>query len=210
MIMTDQESNKSAEQLAAKIEAVLFIHGDPMPIKKIASAVKAGESAVKDALRVLGESFEDERRGLFLVQEGERVQLATKPVFAKLFEDLIKEELTENLTPASLETLTIICYTAPVTRAEIDYIRGVNSSFILRSLLLRGLIDRNEDQKRGNAFVYAPSFELLKFLGIAKAADLPEYEHFRGLVKNFKAGGESAATLGPAVPPSAAVGDPLQ
>jgi len=94
-------------------------------------------------------------------------------------EEFIKDEFREDLTPASLETLSLISYLGPVSRAQIDYYRGVNSSFILRSLLMRGLVERYNDPQRANVYLYQASFDLLKYLGISRVEDLPEYEKFR-------------------------------
>jgi segregation and condensation protein B len=142
------------------------------------SEVKTGLEALRDELMAGG-------RGLMLLSSEDAVQLVTKPDFAGFLEEIVKSEISEALTPAALETLSIVSYTAPTTRAEIDYIRGVNSSFILRSLSIRGLVDRTTDPNRGNAYTYTPSFELLKYLGTARTEDLPEYDNFRKLVQKF-------------------------
>ncbi len=165
--------------LSAAIEAILFVYGEPMEIKKISKLLKIDSSAVKDALKNLEQEFSNENRGLSLIFSGEKVQLATKPDFTSFLEDFIKEEFKENLTPASLETLSLIAYLGPISRAQIDYYRGVNSSFILRNLLIRGLVDRRPDEKRSNVYLYEASFDLLKYLGITKVEELPEFEKFK-------------------------------
>lgn len=172
--------------LIAKIEALLFIYGDALEIKKIAKTLKASEEDVKAAGKQLAEDLQSENRGLFLVSDEEKIQLTTKPALASLLESVIKEELRENLTPAALETLSIVAYAGPMTRAELDYIRGVNSSFSLRNLSIRGLVERYPDPKRGNVYLYKPSFELLKFLGVTQAGDLPEYEKFQQLIEKLR------------------------
>ncbi|MEK9186135.1 MAG: SMC-Scp complex subunit ScpB [Patescibacteria group bacterium] len=166
--------------LTGRLEALLFIYGEPLPFKKIAKTLNVKEEEVQEAVKKLQDSLRES--GLWLVSDEEKVQLTTRPEFAKLLEQMIKEELKEDLSPASLETLSIIAYSSPVSRAELDYVRGVNSSFILRSLLLRGLIERELDPKRGNAFIYRPSLEFLKFMGIASANDLPEFEKLSKLI----------------------------
>jgi segregation and condensation protein B len=93
-----------------------------------------------------------------------------------MIEELQKEELSRDLGRAGLETLTIILYKGPISRREIDYIRGVNSGFILRNLLIRGLIERAESQTGERSFSYKPTLALLEYLGISKRDDLPEYE----------------------------------
>jgi segregation and condensation protein B len=129
---------------------------------------------------------------MLLLRNG-KVQLVTKPEHHELVSQFLKEEMTEELTPASLETLAIIAYMGPVPRAKIDYLRGVNSLFTLRSLRLRGLIERISDPENSNGFLYQASFDLLKHLGVPKEAQLPEYEKFHALLERFRVqGGESA------------------
>lgn len=181
------EKNK---KLAAQIEALLFIYGEPIEIKRIKSILsgteeKVSEAEIKEALLNLENIYKDDARGINLIFLEERVGLATKPSFGRLLEDLVKAELTEELTPAALETLSIVAYTGPTGRSTIDYVRGVNSTFILRMLLLRGLIERKPDPERQNAYLYGPSFELLKYLGVARPEDLPDYSRFRDMVRKL-------------------------
>jgi len=182
---------ENANKITAVIEAILFVYGEPMEIKKIAKLLKTNEAAVKEALKNLEQEFLSENRGLKLIfkdsPDSGSVQLATKPDFASFLEDFIKEEFKENLTPASLETLSLIAYLGPVSRAQIDYYRGVNSTFILRSLLIRGLVERYPDPKRTNIYLYEASFDLLKYLGISKIEELPEYEKFKEIIIKHEA-----------------------
>lgn len=178
--MENSENNK---KLQAQLEALLFIYGEPIDIKKMAGILAATEDEIKNGLALLEEELRRDERGLVLIQDKNRVQLVTKPEFSKLLEDITKEEFTEDLTPASLEALSIVAYAGPITRADIEYIRGVNSSFILRSLLMRGLIERSADPKRPQAYIYSASFEFLKKIGLSKSEDLPEYKKYNDLVK---------------------------
>ncbi len=173
-------------KLTAQLEALLYIYGEPMEIKKIAKTLKTDEAKVREAAAALAEDMKAEGRGLFLVSDKDTIQLTTKPEFAALMESVIKEELHESLTPAALETLAIVTYAGPLSRAEIEYIRGVNSSFTLRNLLIRGLIERSQDPKRANAFLYTASMDLVKHLGIASVGELPEYSRFRELIEKLR------------------------
>lgn len=176
-----QENNQQKKQndFSAAIEALLFVHGEPIGIKKIAEILKIDRIIAENSIKELEEKLKAEDRGLMLVFNNQQVQLTTKPDFAPFLENFIKEEFKENLTPASLETLSLIAYLGPMTRVQIDYHRGVNSSFILRNLLIRGLIERFSDSQKSNAYLYQPSFDLLKYLGISKIEELPEYEKFK-------------------------------
>ncbi len=166
-----------------KLEALLFIYGEPIDIKKLAKILSLSEEKVKNGLTLLEEELKRDERGLALIWDKDRVQLVTKAEFSKLLEDITKEEFTEDLTPAALETLSIVSYAGPITRADLEYIRGVNSSFILRSLLIRGLVERSPDPKRPNAYIYSASFDLLKKLGLSKTTGLPNYQKYNDLVK---------------------------
>ena len=174
------------KNISAEVEALLFVYGEELEVKKIAKILskieKVSEEEVKEAISELQKKY-SESGGLNLLfsdsPAGQKVQLATKPEFALLVEDFIKDEFKEDLTPASLETLSLITYLGAISRAQIDYYRGVNSSFILRNLLMRGLVERNTDPQRANIYLYQASFDLLKYLGISKIEDLPEYEKFK-------------------------------
>jgi segregation and condensation protein B len=171
--------NSNSQNIIAAIEALLFVYGEPLEIKRIAQILKVEENVIADALKELEQEYLSENRGLALIVNNGRVQLATKPKFASLLENFVKEEFKENLTPASLETISLIAYLGPLSRAQIDYYRGVNSSFILRSLSIRGLIERYPDPQRTNVYLYQASFDLLKYLGLSKVEELPEYQRFK-------------------------------
>ncbi len=166
--------------LLAALEALLFIYGEPLEIKKIAKIFETEEAIVQENIATLATRLKEEDRGLVLVVSGNKIQLATKNKFAPYLEKCVKEELKEQLTPASLETLSLIAYLGPLSRAEIEYYRGVNSTFTLRSLSMRGLIERTEGEGT-HARVYSVSMELLKYLGISSIEELPEYEKFKNL-----------------------------
>ncbi|MEK7481968.1 MAG: SMC-Scp complex subunit ScpB [Patescibacteria group bacterium] len=165
------------QNITAAVEAILFAYGEPLTIKKIAKILDLEEEKIKSALNDLEEKLKYENRGLKLVFADEKVQLTTKPEFSSLLENFAKEEFKEELTPAGLETLSIIAYFGPISKAKIDYFRGVNSAFILRALLMRGLIDRSDKSKE--EYAYSLSFDALKHLGISKIEELPEYEKYK-------------------------------
>lgn len=165
--------------LVASLEALLFVHGDPLDIKKIGSVLQADPQAIEAAIVALVAELERAERGLTLVRQGTRVQLATKPAFSSLVEGLIKGEFEEKLTPAALETLSLIAYLGPISRTRIDYLRGVNSSYSVRNLLMRGLIEKTADAQQPHIAAYRASFDLLKFLGIGSIEDLPDYQKYK-------------------------------
>ena len=98
-------------------------------------------------------------------------------------EIVAKEDLKEELTPAALETLSLIAYFGPLSRPQIDFVRGVNSSFIVRNLSVRGLVDRK--QGKGNAYVYTASVDFLKYMGAGSVQKLPDYEKYREMKTHY-------------------------
>lgn len=129
---------------------------------------------IESALQALEQNLLN--RGLRLIRANEAVALGTAPETSSLIERLTKEELSRDLGKAGLETLTIVLYRGPLTRAEIDYLRGVNSTFILRHLQIRDLVEKIPDPTDARRFLYRPTLKLLSYLGLTKVADLPEYE----------------------------------
>lgn len=173
------------DNLLSKIEAVLFAYGEPISIERLGKILKITSTELETALKDLETELSRQERGIVLIKNTGKIQLATKPELTGLLEDIIKQEFTEDLTPAALETLSIIAYAGPISRADIEYIRGVNSSFTMRNLLLRGLVERTIDPKRANAYIYTASFDLIKRLGILKVEDLPDYEKYKEMVKTL-------------------------
>jgi segregation and condensation protein B len=169
--------------LEAKIEGLLFYKGEDMEIKKIAEVFGVDISVVNEALVELDKSLEN--RGLTLVRKDNRVVLGIRKELSPILEEMRKEEITKELSKSSLETLSIVVYKDGVTRSEIDYIRGVNSSFILRNLLVRGLIEKTIDPSDSRRFLYRPSFETMSFLGIKTIKDLPDFEEVRSNLQDI-------------------------
>lgn len=186
----------------AELEALLFLHGEPLAFKKIAAVLAIEEPACAELVQALDQKLQhNEDGGLHLVIDKEKVQLATKPAFGKLLESFVREELTEELTPASLETLAIIAYLGPISRVRIEYLRGVNSSVILRSLMLRGLIEREPDPEHASGFRYRTTFDFMKHLGLRAENELPDFEKFQKLAEVFEKKTENAENKEPTIEP---------
>lgn len=172
--------------LTAALESLLFIHGEPMDLKTAAGILEIKKEELEKTVNAFENQLKtDNNRGLMLNRIGEQIQLVTKPDFHKLGEKIIKEEIKENLTPAALEALSIVAYNGPMARSMVDYLRGVNSSYVLRNLLVRGLIERYPDPERPYVFLYNISFDFLKHLGLGKQEDLPEYLKYKEVLKNI-------------------------
>lgn len=160
--------------LKSQIESLLFITNQPFKIKKLADLTKAEKKDVETAVEELMADYNRETKGITIQKIGEEVQMATASDNGKLVKDYIKEETTGELSRAALETLTIVAYRGPITRAEIEQIRGVNCAIILRHLLMRGLVEGREDKKKMQ-LIYNITFDFLKFLGINEQKELPDY-----------------------------------
>ncbi len=170
------------KNIIAAIEAALFVYGEPISPKKLAALLDVEESALREGLGYIQEKLRMEERGLALVWNEDEVQLATKPAFATLVESLAKKEFVEALTPAALETLSIIVYAGRISRADIEYIRGVNSSFTVRNLLMRGLVERESDPERPHSYLYKPTFDFIRRLGLTATEELPDYKKYQDLI----------------------------
>lgn len=138
-----------------------------------ASGGKVGETEINVALENLKENLK--QRGIVLIEREGEIMLGTAPELSDMIENLQKEELNKDLSKASLETLSIVLYKNGASRSEIDYIRGVNSSFTLRALSIRGLVEKVTDPKDNRRYIYKPSFELLSYMGVKSVQELPDY-----------------------------------
>jgi segregation and condensation protein B len=176
--------------LEQQVEAILFWKGEPLSIKELSKLLRQTEDSVRSAIHNLQAHLLN--RGIILMKTGktenknEEVMLGTSPEASKLIEQITKEELTKDLGKAALETLSVILYKGPVKRSDIDYIRGVNSTFILRNLLIRGLVEKKQAPDDARASVYSASFELLAHLGVAEIKNLPNFELVQEELKNFQ------------------------
>ncbi|MBI5816812.1 MAG: SMC-Scp complex subunit ScpB [Candidatus Yonathbacteria bacterium] len=167
----------------AKLEAILFFKAEPLSIKKLTQILKVDEPEVKSALATLKEKLTG--RGVTLIEKDDEVMLGTAPEASGIIEELSKEELSRDLGKAGLETLSIVLYCGPITRSGIDYIRGVNSTFILRNLLIRGLVEKIPNPTDQRSFLYRATFDLLAHLGIPRVEDLPEYGSTNESIEKF-------------------------
>jgi len=159
--------------IETQIEALLFYKNEPIEISKLSKLLAKKEEEVREALPKLAKSLEN--RGICLIETPSEVSLATAPETSNFIEQIAKDEMSTEIGKAGLETLAIVLYNGPVSRREIDYIRGVNSTFILRNLCIRGLIEKETDQKDQRVFRYKGSLALLAHLGIKQIAELPEF-----------------------------------
>lgn len=193
------------EKLKSVIESLLFISGAPISESRLLKLLKAKEGqlnfeglnaeSVLTCLKDTQSEYEQNGRGLRLVEKDGEWQMTSAPENSEIVGNLIKSEFEEDLTKASLETLAIVAYKSPVSRAGIDDIRGVNSSFILRNLLIRGLIERIDNPRDARSYLYRPTFDFLKHLGLSKIDDLPNFNELNKKTDEIIAGLSTEGTL---------------
>ena len=157
-----------------KIEAILFYKNEPVEIKKLISLLDTNEECLLEALQNLNRSLE--KRGTSLIMTAKEDALGTSKETSSLIEKIAKEDMEKELGKAGLETLAIILYNKKgVSRKKIDYIRGVNSAFILRNLRTRGLIEKAPDDENSKNYIYKPTIALLAHIGITDQTQMPDF-----------------------------------
>ena len=176
----------------AAIEAILFASGEPFEKKRLAALLSLSEDELKAALGELNNSLKG--RGISLVETETDVELRTSPEAAQLVKELRESELARDLGRAGLETLAIVAYQTNTTRSEIDWVRGVNSSTSLRTLLLRGLIEGREDPHDRRRTRYTLTTEALAHLSLARAEEFPRFEELSSGIRGALE--EETATAG--------------
>ena len=160
-------------ELVQKIEAIFFYTAEPVSVSFLVKTLEVTKEDIGNAISEL--KTQCEARGLRLVEHNGEVSLVTAPEFSPLIEKIIKEERERDLGRAGIETLSIIAYKGPITKKEIEYIRGVNSQYALRNLLLRGLIDRRSMKDDERVVVYSVTSDTVRYLGLGSIDELPEY-----------------------------------
>jgi segregation and condensation protein B len=165
-------------EITKKIESLLFYAGEPVEISELQEVLEVSNEEISTGLDELENSLSN--RGIRLVRhtsgKSNTVMLATAPECSDTVEKMIRLERESTLGRASLETLSIVAYKGPVSKKEIEYIRGVNSDYALRALLLRGLVEKARSETDERVSMYTITSDTLLHLGITKISDLPEYD----------------------------------
>lgn len=177
--------------IKSKIESLLFISAKPMSVKQISDLLKKPVKEVGEAGDELVGEYRTSGRGVQIIKNGSKLQMVSSPENAGAVRDFIKDETTGELSRPSLEALTIIAYRGPVSKIDLDRIRGVNCGLILRNLLLRGLVEA-KNNKTKNEIYYTVTFDFIRFLGINDVKELPDYEKLSrdDSLERMLAGGE--------------------
>ena len=167
--------NSTNQELVKIIEGLLFVASEPVAVNYLATVVQRPPEEVETALQQLKEASHN--RGIRLQRQGQKVQLVTAPELTDYIERLLGLSLTGKLSTAALETLAIIAYRQPITRPEIDAIRGVSSDGVLRTLLNKGLVEEvGRLDTVGHPMLFGTTFEFLRFFGLENLQELPELD----------------------------------
>ncbi len=169
-----------ALSLPHTLEALLFAAGEALPKKRIAVLLSIPPEMLTAAVLELKDELKS--RGISLIETENELELRTSPDAAVVIDAFRKGELARDLGKAGLEALAIILYQKGATRSEVDWVRGVNSTAAIRSLLLRGLIERETDSDDKRRIRYTPSIEAYAHLGISGFEELPNVQALTGML----------------------------
>ncbi|MDM8520564.1 SMC-Scp complex subunit ScpB [Anaerolineales bacterium HSG6] len=163
------------QQLKVAIEGILFVAPEPVTLNQLAATIQCKVKQVEQAVQQLALDYKE--RGIRLQRNGNRVQLVTAPELTPYVRKLLGLSISSKLSTPALETLAIVAYRQPITRSEIDGIRGVNSDSVLRTLLSRGIIESvGRLDTVGHPTLYGTTFEFLRLLGLENLEQLPKLE----------------------------------
>ena len=156
------------------LESLLLAIGKPLAYKEINKLLECKNDDLKKLLSKLKEKYNTDDSGIHVLDNNKKIQFVSHPDNIKILKNYFNDELSGDLTKPSLETLTIIAYRQPVSKEELEQIRGVNCSMIIRNLLIRGLIEESTD-KESLSINYSVTMDFLKYMGINSVEDLPDY-----------------------------------
>ncbi len=176
--MTGEPSTQTTQpslSTAALVESLLFVTDEPVPVDRLAAALDLSIEDVEAALAALTRDYV--HRGIRLQRKRQRVQMVTAPQAAEPVRRFLGLEFTSRLSPAALETLAIVAYRQPITRAQVEAIRGVNSDSVLRTLVNRGLVEeQGRLEQVGRPVCFGTTFEFLQQFGLTSLGELPQID----------------------------------
>ena len=193
-ITPPEQAQKPTLELSERVgivEAILFVTGNAVEKKEICRALDVTDAMLEETLDALESGYDFDRRGLRLLRFGEHVQLATRPGYAPYVERLLQPVQKQSLSQAVMETLAVIAYKQPVTKAEIEQIRGVKCDYSVQSLTAKGLIaEVGRRETLGRPILYGTTDAFLRHFCISSTAELPEID-FSALAAKLSAGQEN-------------------
>jgi segregation and condensation protein B len=178
--LLDADGQERPLPINALVESLLFVAEEPVSVDRLSTLLEVSAEELETALQELSQEYA--HRGLRLQRKGQQIQMVSAPEAADYIRRFLGLEVTGKLSPASLETLAVVAYRQPVTRAEVEAIRGVNSDSVLRTLVNRGLIEeQGRLEKAGRPIVYGTTFEFLQQFGLAALDQLPPLDDMQPL-----------------------------
>lgn len=178
------EPEKPTAEMAEKAGGFLLAEGSPMPLRRLVRLVGCSHDELAAALKELSARLA--KTGIALITTETEAALVVSPEAASAVREASKKDLERDIGDAGLEVLAILLYRGSSTRTQIDYIRGVNTSTTLRTLLARGLVLRVENPKDAREYLYRPTAELLAHLGVTDIAHLPERDRIASELAAFE------------------------
>lgn len=177
--MSDEKTPTTS--LISVIESLLFVAPKPLNIKDLTKILSQPGEEIKKALAELIDKRKNS--GVIVLENKDEYQMATNPVNSNQVKDFLNAELREKLTDATVEVLAIISYRQPISKAEIEAIRGVNSQYSIRHLLMRGLIEKTNNPSDARSYLYQTTTEFLQHLGLSSINTLPDFEKLVSQIK---------------------------
>lgn len=167
-------------EYSAVIEGLLFVVGeDGLSLEQISNILGISEEETKSFIKDLQMSYQDTNRGIRIDFLGNRLKLTTKKEHHSYYQKLIENDQTNTLSQAALETLAIIAYNQPITRLQIDHLRGISSSQMIRKLVAKGFIkETGRSDIPGRPIIYKTTSEFLDYFGLSSLDDLPDMRQF--------------------------------
>ena len=160
--------------LKGMIEAILFVAGEAVSVRDLARALQTGEDEIREAVNTLRDEYDYEQRGFLLKRFNDKVQLATRPLYAGDVVRLLQPVQQQSLSQAAMETLAVVAYKQPVTRAEVEQIRGVKCDYSLQSLINKGLIrEAGRKDTIGRPILFRTTDQFLSHFGLEGLDGLP-------------------------------------
>lgn len=170
----EESAPESGGTLSGRIEAILFVAGEPVRVEDLAKALDVSVRAVENEIVKLRDEYDFHQRGFTLKRFGHQVQLATRALYATDVVHLLQPVQKQSLSQAAMETLAVVAYKQPVTRAEVEQVRGVKCDYSLQSLMNKELImEVGRKEALGRPILYGTTENFLAHFGLSTLEDLP-------------------------------------
>ncbi|MBI5212489.1 MAG: SMC-Scp complex subunit ScpB [Nitrospirae bacterium] len=177
--MEEMEASYDNHLRKAALEAVLFVAGEPVTLSALVKATEISEHEIKRLMAELISEYKERNSGVIIAEIADGYQMVTNPDFSLFVKKFKNINQTNKLSPPALETLAIVAYKQPITKLEIDQLRGVNSDGAVKSLLDKRLIKIiGKKETPGRPFLYGTTKEFLQYFGLKNLSDLPPINDF--------------------------------